>query len=389
MIFSDDDASAAGEFLDITRSAENAHARYKRVPRSQQGDASRNMYFLANTFKGEAVEFEKARTLYRDYVQGSWRAEEIRVGEEYHLAVPYPEGSGANDEKTDIERAVYRLLLLGLFDDYTVDFANRRFHATGRRLLPEEVEKRLYAYILRYTSRDWAASLHDHLDRSLIDDPIERCIEALTWFVYEEIEKKRRTALGNIVSVMRTNDGDDLRQALLAYLEETELTKGLYDLVKRAEPDDWWSLFAKVISQLDANHLLGQCRRALESYPGDPGLHALRGLSQAMLSFNDPGEIVGDLHTCIKSLRSAYFWEPERVVPVRARLLGLLHDRVPDKVDQIVESLLRTADEESDDWKRAAYLFVTDPTLRRRCAMPILRAIRTNLATLSEELSEV
>jgi ATP-dependent DNA helicase RecQ len=389
VIFSDDDKSAADEFLDTNRSAEEAHRRYKRVARSQQGDASRNMYFLANTFKGEAIEFENVRALYRDHIQSSWRTEEIRVGDEYHLTIPFQERGGTNDEKTDVERAVYRLLLLGLFDDYTVDFANQRFHVIGLRLSPEEVEKRLYAYVLRYTSRDWAASLRYHLEHSPLDDPIERCIEALTWFVYEEIEKKRRAALGNIVSVMRNNDGAGFRQALLAYLEETELTKGLYDLVKRTEPEDWWSLFTKVISPLDANQLLGQCRRALESYPGDPGLHALRGLSQAMLSFNDPAEIVNDLRSCIGSLMNIYHWDAEQVAPVRARLLAILSDRVPDKVDQIVAGILRTTDEESDEWKRAAYPFVIDPIVRRSCAIPILRAIRTNLAALSEELLEV
>jgi hypothetical protein len=256
-------------------------------------------------------------------------------------------------------------------------------------LLPEDVEKYLYAYVRRYTNRDWAASLRARLERSLIDDSIERCIEALTWFIYEEIEKKRRAALGNIVSVMRKDDGEELRQSLLAYLEETELTKGLYELVKRAEPDDWWSLFAKVISPLDASLLLGQCRRALESYPDDSGLHALKGLSQAMLPFNDPKEIVDDLLGCVRNLKSTYFWEPERVVPVRARLLEILIERVPDKVDRIVENLLSTADEGIDDWKRASYPLVTDITLRRRCAIPMLRAIRANLAALSEGLMEV
>jgi hypothetical protein len=108
-----------------------------------------------------------------------------------------------------------------------------------------------------------------------------------------------------------------------------------------------------------------------------------------MLSFNDPAEIVNDLRSCIGSLMNIYHWDAEQVAPVRARLLAILSDRVPDKVDQIVAGILRTTDEESDEWKRAAYPFVIDPIVRRSCAIPILRAIRTNLAALSEELLEV
>lgn len=76
---------------------------------------------------------------------------------------------------------------------------------------------------------------------------------------------------------------EPFRAQLLDYLEKSEFTKQLMDTAKKTKPMEWVSIASKVEDIDSARHLLGGCRRALESYPDHPGLLLLSAFSKLMI----------------------------------------------------------------------------------------------------------
>lgn len=80
-----------------------------------------------------------------------------------------------------------------------------------------------------------------------------------------------------------SSENESFREQLLDYLQKSEFTQLLADTAKKMEPLDWLSIASKVEDIDSARHLLGGCRRALESYPDHSGLLLLSAFSRIMI----------------------------------------------------------------------------------------------------------
>ncbi len=385
VLFSDDNLVGERNFLDVSLPAEEANVRYKKHFRFTKGDLGRLMYFHSEAYIGAAREFEQVCRVFRGRLRSHWEQVQLSIGEQSSLMIPY--GHGEGDEQST-ERAVYRLSLLGLVTDYTKDSGARQLEVTTAYLHPAQVEARLLAYVRRYKAVDYESTLRAQLRSSDLTDPYERAIEALTWFVYEEIEKKRRTALKIVADVMReANDGEDLRRALNDYLSESIFTRPVTELMDRIDPHDWWSIFADVASPEDASQLLGQCRRGLESYPDHPGLHLLTGMARSVIPGTAPKTVAESFLIGFKSLESTHGWEASRLEEVASEVAVTLHRQAPELFDPITDALVRV--EKSSVFARAAYRWVSDPGLRRACALPYLVSIARHVERIPRSQLEV
>ena len=108
----------------------------------------------------------------------------------------------ANQEKTNREKAIYRLSIIGVVQDYTMDFGARQFEVTIVKRPEDEYLAQLQDYIARYKTEDRTV-----IDKKVKKLPgkslIEKCRGYLIDFVYEEIEKKRRRAIQTMAEVSR------------------------------------------------------------------------------------------------------------------------------------------------------------------------------------------
>lgn len=302
IIFSDDSAANADQFLDGNRSIDEI-AQLRDPPWDQQGDIHRLMWFHKKAFQGTSAEKQVILKLLEDSIYPFLDTLDLNQSEE--IQIPF----GDDDLKTKREKAIYRLSIIGVVQDYTIDFRGQ-FVVTIVRRPENEYLAQLQNYIARYKTQDRAVinqQVQQHRGRNLI----EKCLGYLIKFVYEEIEKKRRRAIQTMAEVVRTcHTNETIREALLSYLEKSPFTEPLLQLAERIEPQEWWNVLdinneldQPLLNEVDgARLLLGGCRRTLESFPSHPGLYLLSGFARLLLPNQEVEQALNDIRSGFQNL---------------------------------------------------------------------------------------
>ena len=286
LLFCDDQPELADRLLDLSTPPDEIGKLRERVARRQQGDVLQQSWFQTNNFRG--------RDFHREVVTVTWRSlasQSAEVTEHGDVLLPFDhlwsrhqsllQQGGIDrpdDAVTELERALFRLLVVGAIRDYQKDWERRVFQVTLSDRPPEDLIATFRAYLLRYTTEGQARRyLHD-----LPADPGElpaalgrRAVD----FVYDTIEARRRAALRQMLEVARAVVAGraDLRQELLRYLEESEYTEPVR-VLPEDDPEQWLALFRAARSPDSLPRLAGAVRRQLEERPYHPGLLLLSGL---------------------------------------------------------------------------------------------------------------
>lgn len=191
--------------------------------------------------------------------------------------------------ESDTEKGIYRLLLLGIIDDYT---KNRSFEFVIRNnvFVRDYVKQKYMDFIARYNRQRVEAEKKrvDELDSIESDnDYILALVKALLEFNYEVIEKGRMRQIRSMYDIAMEasrlksyEQQDDLiRKRVLAILEvgKVETEKDI-----TSHPNCG---FAEIIKQFNAkktqeelNRFYGKTARKLESLPDHPGLLAIASI---------------------------------------------------------------------------------------------------------------
>jgi len=202
--------------------------------------------------------------------------------------------------RNNLEKSVHRLLLLGIINDYTIDYATEEFRIRISGIEKEMVIDQCCRYIEGYNRGRVAqerAKLLEYIDQPF-NSFVLKAAQILIAFIYDTIEKGRRRAFVEILSMAEeaastSEDQDNLiRQRVLRYLETThseEIQQVLDDvgsfnnlkiIFDGGVKSSTGEMIGGVRSSKDAAEIRGQVARYLESYPDHPGLLYLRALSE-------------------------------------------------------------------------------------------------------------
>lgn len=293
ILMSDDYPGLNSAILDpsITRVENiNEMERNKTTP----DDVSRLMYFHTDSFSGVEQELEWAGNLL-----------DACIGHEPHVVC-----FDSDDGKKAKEKAIYRFLLLGVFESYEIDYINSRFvikraPVRGKDLC-SRIEESYLEYVKLYQSdkaylsaaktrfREAVSAAAD--DREHIMSAFEHLLREFTYKVLEE--GKRRAAL-TMLSAARAaaNAGSpaaadaEFRKHLLAYLslDGQDGANTLRAIINRATEA---KLLLDVISDYAKREdgpttLLGQTSRLLEDYPQHYGLHYIQAAAYLLAGNTD------------------------------------------------------------------------------------------------------
>ena len=268
------------------------------VPRSERDDIDTALWFHTRAFPPQHEEVQRVLRLYDQMASGHT---ELLLGSD-------------DSSEDDDERALHRLAILGIINDYTLEGWGRSAKATVRQQhhQPADIADNLLTFVERsQPGRSAAVRAALNLPLPTPRVAVASCAEALIGFVYDTIERSRRRSLREmwlVASNAATGNPEVVRQRVLEYLTEGAASPKALELAERAEFAfaDWIPVWESISSTEDAREWRAASARLLGSYPDHPGLLAARGLSEALLPDGDPVEFETNLRQAFQQAHESY-----------------------------------------------------------------------------------
>ena len=105
--------------------------------------------------------------------------------------------------KQDTEKALYRLALIGVVSDYTIDFNRKIFNVTITKRTTEEYERYLRSYVRRYYSDNKTDRIMTDVRELKGENYVQQSLNFITEFLYKEIALKRWKAIDAVEEACR------------------------------------------------------------------------------------------------------------------------------------------------------------------------------------------
>lgn len=340
VLYSNDFPARTRELLNPSLTVDRLHSQMETVNWDNSDDITRVLWFHANSFAG-------AETDYQYVIQA---LEQIgNITQPRDVVVEF-----AKEEKTIRERAIHRLLTIGVISDYTVNYSAGQFLIRISGFDAGEIADCPYRYIAAYQRGQAEVAvkrLNQYRDLPLNDFVCQAAWE-LIQFVYEVIERSRRQALSEMLALCEQSpDETAIRKRILTYLGTSGFTTAIDEILDAPDGglDSAIKILEEIRSAIDAGQLRGESGRALESYPDHSGLRLVRAISEAMSVSPDRDTVTENVEACVRFACDKYGLDLQLVlrhVMSAARLAG---DARPELADTIIAGVISGTDD-----KRAA-----------------------------------
>lgn len=300
-------------------------------------DISRSLFFHRSTFEGIGNEIERVKRVIDNCNTEDWGNNRFQI--------PF------RNNKNDIEKAIYRLQLLGFFKSYCIDYqsyGNGYFVIESQEFEKDQIIDNYIEYIRAYQDNDeYAEVARKTLEAAIegitcIREFILKVVETLLReFTYKVVEEGRRRATLNMLEAAKaaseceseTQADKEFRKRLLAYLSTDMDNSGkksarLQDIVNNATDITLLNrLIRSTGTKEKRENLAGEADRLLEAYPQHYGLHYIKAAVYTEL---------GDYSKLIESLQSLVRFGEQSYGLARKRIgediIKLLNTKVAEKI---------------------------------------------------------
>lgn len=217
----------------------------------------------------------------------------------------------ATRRKDDTDKALFRLMSIGVIDDYTVDY-NLKTYTLKIIKKPKGVfTKSLFNYIKKYYSESRANQEIKKVKDYDGNTEIQKCLGFLTDFIYREVESKRLRAIDDMILACRIgleeNGNEALKDFIFLYfnskyakLDYTVDINGVeepYSLTVDTDKKEYnfeivWKYIAAISldnggEKNNIKHLRGACLRLLRSNDDNGALHFLKAFTLFGLGYGN------------------------------------------------------------------------------------------------------
>lgn len=333
ILFSNDYPERADELLRPDIEVDKVGLTIESIEREDNDDVTRALFFHCRAFRGIDTELEMIKIVLSKLDD---------LGSEGTFRIVFPRGRNEDErdnERKKYEKAIHRLLLLGIVEDYLINYDEKIFEIKANRFSREKIVESILKYVESYDPA-LVDSIKNDLLKADSDDSefIIRSARVLIEFIYKVIEKSRRMAIREVWQMaMHCNTNSQIKNRILLYLQETEYAKEIEKLLESKEVNlnEWNGLLKNVVSNKQAMELRGQIARYLEAYPDHPALLFLRGLSEALIR-DDAGDDLKDfVRAGLNSLLKRYPKELELTFEVKKWLIDTISSKKLKYLDDI------------------------------------------------------
>ena len=179
----------------------------------QSADHRTVMYFFDNNFKGEFVEKQKMHELMSlneiSYFYGNDKKDKPNERKTSKGFLPIVLGAKTDteivsiisyeeDSYADVAKAIYRMCVIGLVDDFTQDYITKSFRILSTRKKNGSYYERLKEFLMRYYAEERAENEVEKASVRRGRNEIEKCLGYLTEFIYDKVASKRRRAIDDM-----------------------------------------------------------------------------------------------------------------------------------------------------------------------------------------------
>jgi len=338
------------EAMGIFNEADHRKAQKKieNIPWNSRGDLLIQLWLLYNTYRGRDDEYQRALDFWKRYVRPELK--ELPVGATRLLEIPFTQSRRVDDEEEEtnrgaLEKSIFRMVILRIVEDYTIDWNQSIFQLRVRNAAPIEIKQSLRNYLGRYKLPATADQMVQPIPEDDQEKALEAALEVLIDFVYGEIAAKRKQALRTMAELCRNFRSDrDFREAILAYLQESEFSAELRTWIGRGFDEIGLEkirdLLGKLSSLDEIKRLVGTTRRMLDEDPGNVPLRYLSAVARALSRVESEESVLEEVVSLtLQILRlKDRLRDPDEIL---AALLGDLATARPELLARAADRVLR------------------------------------------------
>ena len=307
LLVSNDNSKRSNTLLDPKNSVDRLRSVMdNEVSFENADDISRSLFFHLEAFRGIEVEIDSIKAIL-NLLGNLDTPREVIIKANKNLS------------RKIIEKALYRLIVLGPVTDYTIDYSSDEFTVDYQKIDKDEIIDRYALYVAGYNKT--RINKETEKLQEIFDLPYKDFIigssKVLISFIYDTIEKGKRRGIAEVLNLAESalssgNHDEVIRNRILRYLETSyseEIEKILnvdelkLDLIKDFI-DGYETLDGRIIGGLrspkDAEEIRGQVSRYLESNPDHPGLLILRAISELFCNDYNKSVVLSTLDAAIK-----------------------------------------------------------------------------------------
>lgn len=253
------------------------------------------------------------------------------------------------------EKAIHRLVLLGVVEDYTMDWGSKKIEVLLRPLTIQDIKQNLVTYVDN-AQPGRGLFIEEKLyfgAETKVRTAIEQSSRELVIFIYDTIEKARRRSLREMwLAARECTSEQEIRKRILDYLTEGELAPRLENLIdeKLFSYKNWFKEI-DLINSSDVGELRGTAARFLGSYPDHPGLLFARGAAELIDEKGSLEEAHSSLEKSFKSAIDLYKSSHSDIEEVANDLVQVAKNNGNGPAIGVVASALTATNKESNiDW---------------------------------------
>lgn len=281
------DKNLLDKFFNINTPVEDLNEIQDNLEFNQKKDILNNFFLWLSNNKGIDYEFKVIDKIYNQYA--SPNAVELV----YCKKLGY--------YKADVEKAIYRLSIIGIIKDWTIEnwgSSNAVIEVTFENYNIDSIIEKTEQYIRKYEKEfsfekliqksnlfkdnNTFIKMRDVLNNSSFDK-IQKIIMAVLIWVYDNIIYTRRQSIKTIADLCDNyRDNDTFKNAIESYFKFDDDTYLLDDISENpTQYEKWFEIFENEDGFIDTNKIQdikGILGRFLESYRYNTGLNFISGM---------------------------------------------------------------------------------------------------------------
>ena len=299
------------------------------IPRWRQGDALVQLWFLLNSYKGSEFEIEGTLLV--------WDMCCERDEWDPNRAVSVPFGDASEQR----EKCLYRLAILGLVADYTVDWRVRCFDVVVSDWSVRTVLESMRRYLSKYKFREYVDGMLESVAAGDESQVVELAVQVLVEFVYNEVVSKRKQAIRTMAELCRGfQDSEGFRADVLAYLQDSEFTPELNKWRNRSFDEVGVEAVEAVLGLIaepdQLRRLVGSTRRMLDADPSNVALRYASVAARAMSPWETDDGVVAEVGLLLDVLDGLGVSEPERMRTWLVQGMGVWRPEVAVRLSNVL-----------------------------------------------------